>query len=220
MKIHREGYKLILYSSAALAVLNVIIIYFFIDIKAVWITLLSLSVLITGFNLFFFRKPERKIEEEAGKILVAADGKVVAIEEVEENEYFGDRRLQVSVFMTLFNVHSNTYPVSGTIKYIKYQPGRYFIASLPKSSVYNERTSVVIETEEGLEIMIRQIAGFVARRIVTYSKPGLKVKQGEELGFIKFGSRVDIFLPPGTKLNIDLRDSVHANRDILAEIKY
>jgi len=213
MKIHREGYKLILYSSAALAVLNVIIIYFFIDIKAVWITLLSLSVLI-------FRKPERKIEEEAGKILVAADGKVVAIEEVEENEYFGDRRLQVSVFMTLFNVHSNTYPVSGTIKYIKYQPGRYFIASLPKSSVYNERTSVVIETEEGLEIMIRQIAGFVARRIVTYSKPGLKVKQGEELGFIKFGSRVDIFLPPGTKLNIDLRDSVHANRDILAEIKY
>ncbi|MBN1387852.1 MAG: phosphatidylserine decarboxylase family protein [Bacteroidales bacterium] len=218
MKIHREGYKLILFSTAALAILNVIIIFFFTDIKAVWITTLSFSVLISGFNIFFFRKPERKIGIDDRKIIASADGSVVAIEEVEENEYFIDKRLQVSIFMTIFNVHSNTYPVSGTIKYLKHHPGKFFIASLPKSSIYNERTSIVIETDEGLEVMIRQIAGFVARRIVTYAKPGLKVKQGEELGFIKFGSRVDIFLPPGTKLKVDLHDSVHANRDILAEI--
>ncbi len=220
MKIHREGYKVLLISGTALIVLNVIIIFLFADMKAVWITILLFSVLFSTFSIFFFRKPERKIDVDNGKILAAADGKVVAIEEVEENEYFRDTRLQVSVFMSLFNVHSNTYPVSGTVKYLKHHPGRFFIASLPKSSLYNERTSVVIETDEGLEIMIRQIAGFVARRIVTNAKQGMKVKQGDELGFIKFGSRVDIFLPPGTELNVGLNDSVHANMDILAEIKY
>lgn len=220
MKIHREGYKFLLISGAVLTVLNVIIIFLFAEMKAVWITILSLSVLFTIFNIFFFRKPERKIDVDNEKILAAADGKVVAIEEVEENEYFRNTRLQVSVFMSLFNVHSNTYPVSGTIKYLKHQPGRFFIASLPKSSLFNERTSVVIETGEGFEIMIRQIAGFVARRIVTNAKPGMKVRQGDELGFIKFGSRVDIFLPPGTALTVGLQDSVHANMDVLAEIKY
>ena len=218
MKIHREGYKILLISGVALIVLNAIIIFLFADMKAVWITILLCSVLFSLFNILFFRKPAREIDVDNGKILAAADGKVVAIEEVEENEYFRDTRLQVSVFMSLFNVHSNTYPVSGTVKYLKHHPGRFFIASLPKSSLFNERTSVVIETDEGFEIMIRQIAGIVARRIVTNAKPGMKVKQGDELGFIKFGSRVDIFLPPGTELNVGLHDSVHANMDILAEI--
>lgn len=220
MKIHREGYKVIIYSTISLAVLNIIFIYFFIEIKAFWIAFLSLSVILSGLIISFFRKPERKIQEIPGKIFIAADGKIVAIEEVEENEYFKDRRLQVSVFMSIFNVHSNTYPVSGTIKYVKHKPGRFLIASHPKSSACNERTSVVIETEKGLEIMVRQIAGITARRIVTYAKPGLKVNQGDEMGFIKFGSRVDIFLPAGSKLNVDLKQSVRANRDILAEINF
>lgn len=218
MKIHREGYKVILYSLTVLAVLNAIIIYFFTDIRALWITILSLSVIISAFMVFFFRKPERKITEDSHKIIGPADGKVVAIEEVEENEYYNDKRLQVSIFMTIFDVHRNTYPVSGTVKYFNYQPGKFFSASLPKSSIYNERTTVVLETEQGLEIMVRQIAGLIARRIVTNAKLGMKVKQGEELGFIKFGSRVDVFLPVGTKLNVNLLQTVRANRDILAEI--
>ncbi len=218
MKIHKEGHKIIFYSIIALAVLNIIIIYYFNELQALWITFLSLSVIKTGFIISFFRKPERNVVEDPHKILSAADGRVVAIEETEEKEYFRNRKLQVSVFMSLFNVHYNTCPVSGTIKYVKYQPGKFYPAYHPKSSVNNERVSVVIETEEGLEIMIRQIAGLIARRIVTNAKPGLKVKQGEELGFIKFGSRVDIFLPPGTKTNVNLFQPVHANRDVLAEI--
>ncbi len=209
---------MILYSLSVLAVLNAIIIYFFTDIPALWITILSLSVIISAFMVFFFRKPERKIKEDPHKILVSADGKVVAIEEVIEDEYFKDKRLQVSVFMTIFDVHRNTYPLSGTVKYIKHQPGKFFNASLPKSSIYNERTTVVIETEQGLEIIVRQIAGLIARRIVNNAKVGMKVKQGDELGFIKFGSRVDVFLPVGTKLNVNLLQTVRANRDILAVI--
>ncbi|HCC71956.1 MAG TPA: phosphatidylserine decarboxylase family protein [Bacteroidales bacterium] len=216
MKIHREGYKILFYSLITLTVLNAIIIYSFKEIQSVWISILSLSLLILLFMLLFFRKPVRETEEDAGKVLVSADGKVVAIEEVEENEYFNDKRLQVSVFMTLFDIHSNTYPVSGKVKYIKHQPGKFFPANIPKSSIYNERTSIVIETEKGTEIMIRQIAGTVARRIVTYAEEGSDVKQGDELGFIKFGSRVDVFLPPGTRLNVSLSQPVRANKDILA----
>ncbi|MEE4214049.1 MAG: phosphatidylserine decarboxylase family protein [Bacteroidales bacterium] len=218
MKIHREGYKIIFYSIVILATLNIIIIYLFSDYSALWIPFLSLSVLTLLLVLAFFRRPLRKVEEDAGKILCAADGRVVAIEEMEENEYFGDRRLQVSVFMTVFNVHFNTYPVSGTVKYVRHHTGKFYPANHPKSSVLNERLTVVIETESGEEIMIRQVAGLIARRIVSYAKPGLKVKQGDELGFIKFGSRVDIFLPPGTRVNVNLLQAVHANRDILAEI--
>ncbi|MGM0667082.1 MAG: phosphatidylserine decarboxylase family protein [Bacteroidota bacterium] len=218
MKIHREGYNIIFYSIIILATLNIIIVYLFSDYRALWISLLALSVLVLLFILYFFRKPVRKVEEDPGKIISAADGRVVAIEEMEENEYFGDRRLQVSVFMTVFNVHFNTYPISGTVKYVRHHPGKFYPANHPKSSVLNERLSLVIETEDGREIMIRQVAGLIARRIVSYAKPGLKVKQGDELGFIKFGSRVDIFLPPGTRVNVNLLQAVRANRDILAEI--
>lgn len=218
MKIHRQGYNIIFYCIVILATLNIISIYFFIDYRAVWISLLSLSVLILLFILLFFREPVRKVEEDPGKILSAADGRVVTIEETLEDEYFGDRRLQVSVFMTLFNVHYNTYPVSGKVKYVRHHPGKFYPANHPKSSNLNERLSLVIETEDGREIMIRQVAGLIARRIKSNAEPGMQVKQGDELGFIKFGSRVDIFLPAGTRLNIKLLQTVRANRDILAEI--
>lgn len=218
MKIHREGYNIIFYSVVIMATMNIIIIYLFSDYRALWISLLALSVLILLFILYFFRKPVRKVEEDPGKIISAADGRVVTIEEMDEDEYFGDRRLQVSVFMTLFNVHYNTCPVSGTVKYVRHHKGKFYPANHPKSSNLNERLSLVIETEDGREILIRQVAGLIARRIVSNAKPGLKVKQGDELGFIKFGSRVDIFLPPGTRVNVNLLQAVRANRDILAEI--
>ncbi|MDZ7737644.1 MAG: phosphatidylserine decarboxylase family protein [Bacteroidales bacterium] len=218
MKIHREGYSLVLYSLGATAVLNTIIILLFNEIKYLWIGTLSISALFVCFLLYFFRKAERELSEDAAKIFVPADGEVVAMEESFEDEYFKDKRLQLSVFMTIFNVHSNTYPVSGKIKYIKYHPGKFFIASHPKSSVYNERLSLVIETEQGVEILVRQIAGMVARRIVSYASQGAEVKQGDELGFIKFGSRVDVFLPPGTKPEVVLHQKVRANIDILAKL--
>ncbi|MBS0011541.1 MAG: phosphatidylserine decarboxylase family protein [Bacteroidales bacterium] len=218
MKIHREGYKLISYIFAALAVLNAIIICCLARQKAVWITVLLISLSLAALLIIFFRKPERRVVEDSSKILAAADGRVVAIEEVDEEEYFGDRRLQVSVFMSIFDVHSNTCPVSGTIKYVRHKPGKFFVASLPKASDHNERTSVVIEMADGTEIMIRQIAGTIARRIVTYAREGSWLRQGDELGFIKFGSRVDIFMPRGTKLKVALSQKVHAGRDVLAEI--
>lgn len=218
MKIHRQGYNIIFYSIVILVTLNIISIYFFIDYRVLWISLLLLSVMILFFIVCFFRAPVRKVEEDPGKILSAADGRVVTIEETLEDEYFGDRRLQVSVFMTLFNVHYNTYPVSGTVKYVRYHPGKFYPANHPKSSKLNERLSLVIETEDGREIMIRQVAGLIARRIKSNAKPGAQVRQGDELGFIKFGSRVDIFLPAGTGLNVSLLQAVRANRNILAEI--
>lgn len=215
MKIHREGYNLIFYSILVLAVLN-IVIPVLVKSTAIWIIFLSLSLLILAFILFFFRKSVRKVQVDKGKVIAAADGRVVAIEEVDEMEYFKDRRLQVSVFMSLYNVHSNTYPVSGRIKYIKHHEGKYFPANHPKSSFNNERVSIVIETGKGDEIMVRQIAGAVARRIATYARMESYATQGDEMGFIKFGSRVDIFLPLGTEVKVSLNQTVRANRDILA----
>jgi phosphatidylserine decarboxylase len=143
---------------------------------------------------------------------------VVVIEETIENEYFRDQRLQISIFMSPFNMHSNRYPVSGSVKMVNYHPGKYMVAWHPKSSELNERSSTVIVTENGTEILVRQIAGAVARRIVTYAKPGQKVIQGGELGFIKFGSRVDIFLPLGTEIEVPILQQVKANKSIIAKI--
>jgi phosphatidylserine decarboxylase len=168
--------------------------------------------------LYFFRLPERKFEPSAGVVYAPADGKVVVIEEAEEKEYFKDKRLQVSIFMSPLNVHSNRYPVSGKVKYVKYHPGKYMVAWHPKSSELNERSTVVVETADGKEILIRQIAGAVARRIVTYSKENEIVTQGDELGFIKFGSRVDIFLPLGTVIEVPILQQVRANKDVIAKI--
>lgn len=218
MSIHKEGYKILGFGFATLLVLNIIINIFWGDFEILKWGFLLLSFMLYLFLLFFFRWPERAIEPTHGLVYAPADGKVVVIEETEENEYFKDTRLQVSIFMSPFNVHSNRYPVSGKVKYVRYHPGSYMVAWHPKSSELNERSSIVIETAEGTEILVRQIAGAVARRIVTYAKEDLKVKQGDELGFIKFGSRVDIFLPVGTEIEIPILQQVRANKDIIAKI--
>ena len=198
MAIHREGYKIIAVGFIILLIINIIAGIMLPDKSFLKWMVLLLSLSLYVFILFFFRLPSRQLQPDPGLIYAPADGKVVVIEETVENEYFKDQRLQISIFMSPFNMHSNRYPVSGSVKQVYYHPGKYMVAWHPKSSELNERSSVVIETENGTEILVRQIAGAVARRIVTYAKPGQKVTQGGELGFIKFGSRVDVFLPLGT----------------------
>jgi len=218
MSIHKEGYKILGFGFIGLLVLNIVIQVFWRDIEILKWGFLALSFMLYVFLLFFFRWPERELQPNHGLVYAPADGKVVVIEETEENEYFKDTRLQVSIFMSPFNVHSNRYPVSGKVKYVRYHKGRFMVAWHPKSSELNERSSIVIQTIEGTEILVRQIAGAVARRIVTYAKENQDVMQGDELGFIKFGSRVDIFLPVGTEIEIPILQQVRANKDIIAKI--
>jgi phosphatidylserine decarboxylase len=218
MGIHKEGYKILIYGFIVLVAFNILAGLFWNEHILFRYVVLIASLLLYIFLLFFFRLPVRHLEPDPGLIYAPADGKVVVIEETEENEYFMDMRLQISIFMSPFNMHSNRYPVSGRIKYVMYHPGNYMVAWHPKSSELNERSSIVIETENGSEILIRQIAGAVARRIVTYAKKGAHVTQGDELGFIKFGSRVDIFLPLGTEVEIPILQQVKANKSIIAKI--
>lgn len=218
MAIHREGYKILISVLIVLLAVNVLVFLFLSDKILVKWLFLAFSLLFYVFILFFFRLPERSLEPDPGLVYAPADGKVVVIEEAEEKEYFRGTRLQVSIFMSPFNMHSNRYPVSGRIKYVGYHPGNYKVAWHPKSSELNERTTTVIQTESGKEILVRQIAGAVARRIVTYSKENQEVKQGDELGFIKFGSRVDIFLPLGTIIEVPILQQVRANKSIIARI--
>jgi phosphatidylserine decarboxylase len=218
MSIHKEGYKILAFGFLVLLILNFIVNIVWADIELVRWSFLICSLMLYVFLLFFFRLPVRKLETDPGLIYAPADGKVVVIEEMMETEYFRDMRLQVSIFMSPFNMHSNRYPVSGRIKYVCYHPGHNMVAWHPKSSELNERSTIVIETKEGIEIMVRQIAGAVARRIVTYSKENQDVLQGGELGFIKFGSRVDIFLPVGTEVEIPILQQVKANKTIIAKI--
>ena len=168
--------------------------------------------------LQFFRNPNRKITANLNQIIAPVDGKVVVIEEVYEDEYFKDKRLQVSIFMSPINVHVTRYSASGKIKYSKYHPGKYLVAWHPKASTENERTTVVIETKEFGEILYRQIAGAVARRIVNYAEVGQEVTQGDDAGFIKFGSRVDLFLPIGTKIDVVLQQKAIGNHTLITHI--
>jgi len=216
--IHKEGYKILASCLIALLILNLIVSIIWLDSEIVRWAFFLCSIVFFVFILFFFRLPVRTLEPDPGLIYAPADGKVVVIEETMENEYFKDLRLQVSIFMSPFNMHSNRYPVSGRIKYVAYHPGAYLVAWHPKSSELNERSTIVIETKNGTEILIRQIAGAVARRIVTYSKENQDVMQGDELGFIKFGSRVDVFLPLGTEVEIPILQQVKANKSIIAKI--
>ena len=218
MAIHREGYKIIAVGFIILLIINIIAGIMLPDKSFLKWMVLLLSLSLYVFILFFFRLPSRQLQLDPGLIYAPADGKVVVIEETVENEYFKDQRLQISIFMSPFNMHSNRYPVSGSVKQVYYHPGKYMVAWHPKSSELNERSSVVIETENGTEILVRQIAGAVARRIVTYAKPGQKVTQGGELGFIKFGSRVDVFLPLGTEIEVPILQQVKANKSIIAKI--
>jgi phosphatidylserine decarboxylase len=218
MSIHREGYKILIFGLILLILFNVLLwILLPGNVLFRWIVILfSLTLYI--FLLFFFRLPRRNLDPDPCLVYAPADGKVVVIEETEEKEYFNDLRLQVSIFMSPFNMHSNRYPVSGKVKYVEYHPGNYMVAWHPKSSEMNERSTIVIETDTGKEVLIRQVAGAVARRIVTYAKLSENVRQGDELGFIKFGSRVDIFLPVGTEIEIPILQQVKANKSIIARI--
>lgn len=181
--------------------------------------LLSLGALVMAYLIIqFFRVPSRVFSYTENDILCPADGKVVVIEEVTESEYFNDRRIQVSIFMSPMNVHVNYNPISGIIKYVKYHPGLFLVAWHPKSSTDNERTTVVTQHSSGKEILFRQIAGAVARRICYYVQPGQTVKTGDEFGFIKFGSRVDILLPLDCKINVKIGDSVKAKLTKLGEL--
>ena len=218
MSISKEGYKILIYGFILLLALNIGVEVLWADLLLFKWSFLILSLLFYLFILFFFRLPARSLEPDHGLIYSPADGKVVVIEETEEIGYFRDKRLQVSIFMSPFNVHSNRYPVSGRIKHVSYNPGRNLVAWHPKSSELNERSTIVIETADGKEILVRQIAGAVARRIVTYARQGEEVRQGDELGFIKFGSRVDVFLPLGTEVEIPILQHVRANKSIIAKI--
>ena len=171
------------------------------------------------FVMMFFRNPKRRLFTEEGAIIAPADGKVVVIEETTENEYFKDRRLQVSIFMSVKNVHINRTPISGQVKYFKYHPGKYLLAWDPKSSTENERTTYVIEDEDdNMEILMRQIAGTVARRIKFYVEEGDEVTQGAEFGFIKFGSRVDLFLPLDSKIEVNIGEKVKGGQTVIARV--
>lgn len=220
IRIHREGRRIILGYVVAVLMLNLFMAFIapvrdqFI-IWSVGISLLSATAVI-----MFFRNPKRLIAYDEEAVIAPADGKIVAIEEVYEGEYFKDKRIQVSVFMSPANVHVNRTPIGGTVKYVKYHPGKYLVAWHPKSSEKNERNSVVIENEgEGFSVLIRQIAGALARRIVNYLDEGDEVTQGMELGFIKFGSRVDLFLPAGTKINVAINQKVKGGETVIAEIE-
>ena len=225
--IHKEGTPTIIITILFIALLNAVI-YFLGGNEIVRWTGYIVSAVLLYIILQFFRNPSRKTPVNDKHIISPADGKVVVIEEVMEDEYFHDKRLQVSIFMSPFNVHVNRYPISGKIAYYKYHPGKYLVAWHPKSSTENERTTVVVSPlslgrgpaspagRAGGEVLFRQIAGALARRIVFYGKENEAVEQGDQCGFIKFGSRVDIFLPLGTKLNVKLSDVVSGGESVIA----
>lgn len=216
MYIHKEG-KIWVLSSLILYVILIQIVQHFVAILF-WPIVILYGIFFC-LILNFFRNPIRKIPEINDSIVyAAADGKVVVIEEVMETEYFKDKRKLISIFMNPLNVHSNRYPISGVVKYSKYHPGKYLVAWHPKSSTENERTTVVVERKDGVQILMRQIAGALARRICCYAKAGETAVQGEDFGFIKFGSRVDLYLPLQAEIKVTLNQVVKGNLDVIAKI--
>lgn len=218
MTIHREGYPTLLITLIVLTSLNVAIHYFLPEQVLLQNIVMVVSLALFLIVLQFFRNPHIDVQIMEGKVLAPADGKVVVIEEAFENEYFKDKRKQISIFMSPFNVHVNRNPISGTVKYFRYHPGLYLVAWHPKSSTENERTTIVVQDNKGTEILFRQIAGALARRICWYVQEGQRVVQGTEFGFIKFGSRVDIFLPLEAKVTVQLNQTTTAGKTIIAEI--
>jgi len=219
MTIHKEGYTSIALCILFIFVLNAIIQFYFPQAIAFKWIIYILSFALFVIILQFFRSPSIEVSTDETQVLCPADGKVVVIEEVEETEFLKDKRIQVSVFMSPINVHINRNPIAGVVKYFKYHPGKYLVAWHPKSSTENERTTIAIENSAGITVLFRQIAGALARRIVWYVKEGDVVEQGQQFGFIKFGSRVDIFLPLGTKVNVALGEVVKGGKTVLAELK-
>ncbi len=216
--LHKEGKATIFITLLVLFGLNALVHWLAPDITWLQNLLLVASIVMLVIVLQFFRNPEVITPQNESHVISPADGKVVVIEEVEETEFFQGRRIQVSVFMSPFNVHVNRNPIAGIVKYFKYHPGKYLVAWHPKSSTENERTTTVIEKSNGVQVLFRQIAGAMARRIVWYVKEGQAVKQGGEMGFIKYGSRVDIFLPLDAKIRVELDQKVTGGKSLLAEL--
>lgn len=221
IRIHREGTNTLTYSMALICGAGVLLWYGFDNTKWPFWLLLVVMVPIWGIVLNFYRCPIRylNMEDTEGVVVAPADGKVVVIEEVEENEYFHDKRLMISIFMSLFNVHANWFPVDGKVKFVNHRNGNFHKAWLPKASEENEHADIMITTPEGTDILCRQIAGAVARRIVTYAKPGEECFIDEHLGFIKFGSRVDVYLPIGTEVCVKMGQTTTGDQTVIAKLK-
>lgn len=217
MLLHREGYKIILVTMLILAGINIASQSLLGEESIIGKIILAISLVFFILIVQFFRNPSRNTIINENHVIAPCDGKVVVIEEVEEPEYFKDKRKQISIFMSPLNVHVNKNPLSGIVKYAKYHPGKYLVAWHPKSSTENERTTLVIAGSKA-EILFRQIAGAVAKRIVYYVKEGQQVKQGEEMGFIKFGSRVDIYLPLTAQINVSLQQKTKGGETVIATL--
>lgn len=218
MQIHNEGKKIIPVAFFILAIIDVII-YFTLHNTLVFYVLMVASLFVAALVVFFFRVPNRDIEKNENHILAPADGKIVEILKVYEKEYFKDERLQVSIFMSVFNVHQNRAPVAGEVVYQNHIRGAYYPAFVKKSSELNERCTTVFKMKDGTEVLSRQIAGTVAQRIVTYKKPGHKAEQGEEYGFIRFGSRVDLFFPADAEVEVQLNHNSVGGKTVIATLK-
>lgn len=223
IRLHREGTHTLVAAGIAILLLNTLL--FEISVHRDWSLIpfhivLGITLALYLVVLNFFRCPPRHFEEDTtGVVIAPADGKIVCIEEVEEKEYFHDRRLMVSIFMSVTNVHANWVPVDGTVQYVRHHDGNFHRAWLPKASEENERATTVIRTPEGTDILVRQIAGAVARRIVTYAQEGDECEIDDHLGFIKLGSRVDTYLPLGTKVLVKMNQRTTGNETILAQLK-
>lgn len=218
MRIHREGKNILLYTLIVLLAAPLIIVKHHTTSQRNYMLFAAISTLVYAWLLYFFRDPNRAISQQTEFVLSPADGKIVLIKEVDESEYLNERRIQVSVFISLFNVHVTRSPISGIIKYFKYHPGKYLVAWHAKSSTKNEHTTIVVEHKHGVKILFRQIAGLLARRIKFYPQEGEHIQQGSECGFIKFGSRVDIFFPLDAKIKVHLGEKVQGGVAVLAEL--
>ncbi|MDR2057693.1 MAG: phosphatidylserine decarboxylase family protein [Dysgonamonadaceae bacterium] len=219
MNIHKEGYHIIVYCFIILVLVNTTV-YYLVGKSLLFYFVLFVSIGLFSLIINFFRRPKCLFKENSeNKIVAPADGTIVVIEEVMENEYFRDKRIQVSIFMNVFDAHVNWIPVDGTIIHSSHQNGRFMAAYLPKSSTENERSTIVIQRDNGEQILVRQIAGAVAKRIVTYAKPNQKCRINEQLGFIKFGSRVDLFLPLDSEIKVQLDEKVRGNQTVIAQLR-
>ena len=219
MTLHREGKSLLISSLLIVLVINGLVAYFFPENVYLRETIVVITSLFYLIILQFFRVPSRHTEINPNHIIAPADGKVVVIEEVEEPEYFKGKRKQVSIFMSPLNVHVNFNPISGIVSYFKYHPDKYLVAWHPKSSTENERTTCVVKHENGTEILFRQIAGALAKRICWYVKEGDQVTQGQEFGFIKFGSRIDIYLPLDAEICVNIGDKPVGSETVIAKLR-
>jgi len=219
MTIHKEGRKTLFYLLILLTFLNIFLSWRYTEEWDMLNIALGTSIIFYFLILQFFRSPTVKVDANENHILAPADGTLVVIENVTENEYFKDERIQLSIFMSPLNVHVNRTPAAGLVKYFKYHAGKYLVAWHPKSSTKNERTTMVLELKSGVEILVRQIAGAVARRIKWYVQEGQIIDQGSEYGFIKFGSRLDVFLPLTADIKVRQGQKTRAGKTILAELK-